>query len=226
MTRIWNIPLVAGGLWAVAVTGSAMAQQQPSSGERYAQSLSEAEITARYNTQIEQQVRSQQTEITALEQQIAGLDATAAAVEPLLQKMFTQLEEFVKNDVPFFANERSMRIEKLRDVMARVDAPAGERFRRLLEAYQIEMEYGRTMSAYKEKLADGRDAEFIRLGRVSLFYRTEDGAEAGYWDQQKKMWVADRDSARAIELALGIAKEQKAPDLIVVPVPAPQGGRS
>ncbi|HVY64896.1 MAG TPA: DUF3450 domain-containing protein [Gammaproteobacteria bacterium] len=226
MTRIWKYPRVAGGLLAVALTGSALAQQQPTGGDRYARTLAEAEITARYNTQIEQQLRSQQGEIAALEQQIAGLDATAEAVEPLLQKMYTQLDEFVKNDVPFFPAERAQRMERLRDLMARVDAPASERFRRLLEAYQIEMEYGRTMSAYKDKLADGREAEFVRLGRVSLFYRTMDGGETGYWDNQKKSWVPDRDSARAIEQALAIAKEQRAPDLIVVPVPAAQGGRS
>ena len=225
MTRISSYRFLAAGLSAVAITSAAFAQQ-PSAGERYARTLAEAEITARYNTQIEQQLRSQQSEITAIEQEIAGLDATAAAVEPLLQKMFTQFEEFVKGDVPFFATERAARLEKLRDTMARVDAGAGERFRRLLEAYQIEMEYGRTMSAYKGKLADGRDADFVRLGRVSLFYRTSDGAESGYWDQQQKMWVQDRDSARAIEQALAIAKEQKAADLIIVPVPVPQGGRS
>jgi len=226
MTRISKYPLMAAGLLAAAMTSAALAQQQSSGADRYARTLAEAEITARYNTQIEQQLRSQQGEIAALEQQIAGLEATASQVEPLLQKMFTQLEEFVKGDVPFFAGERSARLEKLRDLMARVDATPSERFRRILEAYQIEMEYGRTMSAYKDKLADGREAEFVRLGRVSLYYRTTDGAESGYWDNQQKMWVADRDSARAIEQALAIAKEQKAPDLIVVPVPAPQGGRS
>jgi len=226
MTRISKYPFIAAGLLAAALTSAALAQQQPSAADRYARTLAEAEITARYNTQIEQQLRSQQGEIAALEQQIAGLEATASQVEPLLQKMFTQLEEFVKGDVPFFAGERSARLEKLRDLMARVDATPSERFRRILEAYQIEMEYGRTMSAYKDKLADGREAEFVRLGRVSLYYRTADGAESGYWDNQQKMWVADRNSARLIEQALAIAKEQKAPDLIVVPVPAPQGGRS
>jgi len=225
MTRIWKYRFVAAGLSAAAITGSAFAQQA-SVGEHYARTLAEAEITARYNTQIEQQIRSQQSEITTLEQEIGGLDATAAAVAPLLQKMFTQLEEFVKGDVPFFSAERAARIEKVREVMARVDAGPGEQFRRLLEAYQIEMEYGRTMSAYKEKLADGRDAEFVRLGRVSLFYRTADGAESGYWDQQQKKFVPDRNSARAIEQALAIAKETKAADLIIVPVPVPQGGRS
>jgi hypothetical protein len=224
MTRISKYPWVAGGMLMLATTS--VLAQQPSAADRYAQTLADAEITGRYNAQIEQQLRSQQAEIASLEQQLATIDGTAAQVEPLLQKMFTQLEEFVKADVPFFATERATRMEKLRDVMARVDAPPSERFRRLLEAYQIEMEYGRTMSAYKDKLADGREAEFVRLGRVSLFYRTADGAESGYWDNQQKMWVADRNSARAIEQALGIAKEQKAADIIVVPVPAPQGGRS
>ena len=225
MTRISNYRFVAAGLLAAAITSGAFAQQ-PSAGERYARALAEVDIAARYNTQIEQLIRSQQSAITAIEQEIGGLDATAAAVEPMLQKMFTQLEEFVKGDVPFFATERAARIEKLRDTMARVDASPGERFRRLVEGYQIEMEYGRTMSSYKGKLGDGRDVEFVRLGRVSLFYRTADGMESGYWDQQQKTWVPDRNSARAIEQALAIAKEQKAADLIVVPVPVPQGGRS
>jgi len=130
MTRISKYPFIAAGLLAAALTSAALAQQQPSAADRYARTLAEAEITARYNTQIEQQLRSQQTEIAALEQQLAAIDGTAAQVEPLLQKMFTQLEEFVKGDVPFLAAERAARLEKLRDLMARVDASPSERFRR------------------------------------------------------------------------------------------------
>jgi len=103
---------------------------------------------------------------------------------------------------------------------------ASEKFRRVMEAYQIEMEYGRTMSSYQQTLADGREAEMVRLGRVSLMYRTVEGGETGYWDNERKEWVADPDSAAVIEEALSIAKEEKAPDLITVPVPAPQGSRS
>ncbi len=54
-----------------------------------------------------------------------------------------------------------------------------ERYRRLLEAYQIELDYGRTMISYKGKLEDGREADFVRVGRVSLLYRTADGEEVG-----------------------------------------------
>jgi hypothetical protein len=225
MTRISTdrFARLAGGLLVVALAGSASAQE---AADRYARTLAEADITARYNTQIEQQVRSQQAEIASLEQQIAGLDATAVDVQPLIQRMFDELVQFVGADLPFMQDERSARIERLRELMARVDATTSEKFRRLLEAYQIEMEYGRTTSWYTGTLADGREAEFVRIGRVTLMYRTVDGSDTGYWDNQQKTWVADRDDSRAIEEALGMAKEERAPDLVIVPVPAPQGERS
>lgn len=226
MTSISNkkFAALAGGLLAIAATSAGVAQE--TGGDRYARTLAEAEITARYNVQIEQQIRSQEQEIAGLEEQIAAIDATAVDVQPLLQRMFDELAAFVASDVPFFKDERDQRIQRLRELMANIDASPSEKFRRIMEAYQIEMEYGRTMSSYTQTLADGREAEMVRLGRVSLLYRTVEDAESGYWDNERKEWVADPGSARAIEEALGIAKEERAPDLITVPVPAPQGGRS
>jgi seryl-tRNA synthetase len=226
MTRISHKKLAAAmaGLLTMTATNVGVAQQA-AGGDRYAQTLAQADITARYNTQIEAQLAHQQEEIAKLEQEIAALDATAVDVQPLLQRMFDELSQFVTEDVPFFKDERDTRVQRLRELMGNVETSASEKFRRLIEAYQIELEYGRTMSFYKQNLADGREAEMVRLGRVSLMYRTADG-ETGYWDNQAKQWVADPDSASSIEEALSIAKEEKAPDLIIVPVPAAQGGRS
>jgi hypothetical protein len=226
MTRISKkkFGAVAGGLLAAAAATTGVAQE--SGGDRYARTLAEADITARYNVQIEQQLASQREEIAVLEQELAGIDATAVDVQPILQRMFDELVAFVAGDVPFFKEERDQRIERLRELMSNVDTPTSEKFRRLMEAYQIEMEYGRTMSSYRQTLADGREAEMVRLGRVTLLYRTVEDEETGYWDNERKEWVADPDSSAAIEEALGIAKEERAPDLIIVPVPAPQGGRS
>lgn len=97
-----------------------------------------------------------------------------------------------------------------------------ERYRRLLEAYQIELEYGRTMVAYKGKLEDGREADFVRVGRVTLLYRTADGEESGYWDAQQKKWVVENEYNKAIEATLLMATKEIPPDLTAVPVPAPQ----
>jgi seryl-tRNA synthetase len=188
--------------------------------------MADAAITQRYNTQIEQQLRSQAQEIASLEQQIAGLDATAVDVQAMLQRMFDDLVAFVQSDVPFFKQERDQRIERLTELMQSVEAQPSEKFRRLIEAYQIEMEYGRTMSAYRQTLDDGRDAEMVRLGRVVLMYRVMEGGEVGYWDNERKQFVADPGARAAIENALSIAKEEKTPDLISVPVPAAQGARS
>jgi len=111
--------------------------------------------------------------------------------------------------------ERALNEEKERALNA-------ERYRRLLEAYQIELDYGRTMISYKGKLEDGREADFVRVGRVSLLYRTADGEEAGYWDAQQKQWVVANEYNKAVEIAVLIATKESAPDLITVPVPAPQ----
>jgi uncharacterized protein DUF3450 len=212
--------IVAG---VAGVVGVALAQD---SSTRYAQLRKDADIIARYNTHLEQLLQSQQMEIASIEEQIAALDAVALDVAPLLQRMFDDLEQFVTSDVPFFRNERAERISRLRDVMNQVDASPSEKYRRLMEAYQIELEYGRTMDSYKEALSDGREAEFVRLGRVSLMYRTVDGGETGYWDKDQNTWVVDDDYDRVIERALRIAKEEEAADLITVPVPAARDGRS
>jgi seryl-tRNA synthetase len=226
MTRISNNKLAAKafGLLSLAAAGAVVAQE--TGGDRYARALAEAAITQRYNTQIEQQLRSQEEEIASLEQQIAGIDATAVDVQTMLQRMYDDLTAFVQNDVPFFKEERDQRMQRITELMQNVEASPSEKFRRLMEAYQIEMEYGRTMSAYKQALDDGREAEVVRLGRVVLLYRVIEGGETGYWDNTQKKWVADPGSRAAIENALSIAKEEKAPDLIIVPVPAPQGARS
>jgi uncharacterized membrane-anchored protein YhcB (DUF1043 family) len=226
LSRSIRMPTGAAWLGAIALCAVAGVSAAQDADARYAKLLSDADITARYNGAIEAQLQSQQKEMESLQAQIAGMDATAAEVPAMLQKMFEQLDAFVSGDVPFLQKERAERVSRLRDLMGQTDKSAGEKFRRLLEAYTIEMEYGRTMESYSGALADGREADFVRLGRVSLMYRTADGAEVGYWDQQQKTWVVAPEYKRSIELALRIAKQTVAPDLITVPVPAPQGGKS
>ncbi len=212
------------GLWTVALCSVMGVAASQDAGTRYAQTVTDAAVTERYNTTIQQYLTSQEEEIASLQRQIAELDTTAVEVTPLLQRMFEELERFVLADVPFLKMERDTRLERLRTVMGNIQATPSEKFRRIFEAYQIEMEYGRTMDAYKEML-DGQETQFVRLGRVSLMYVKEDG-ETGYWDNQQKAWIKDQDYARAIQQALEIANETTAQDLITVPVPAPQGGRS
>ncbi len=260
--------MVFWGLGAVLLTSTTLVSaEDQSAGARYAKILAESESLARYNEQLTAQLESQQAQVAHIEKQLTEIDATAAQVPSLIQKMFESLETFLANDLPFLdptqagPDSRQERIARIRDLMAKdsasnedVNAPNAEdasapvmdeatasvaeqeraakadkqrvlnaeRYRRLLEAYQIELDYGRTMVSYKGKLTDGREADFVRVGRVSLLYRTADGEESGYWDAQQKKWVVANEYNKAIENAILIATKESAPDLVIVPVPAPQ----
>lgn len=202
--------------------GTAGAQDAAS---EYAGLMAEVDSFTRYNAQLEELLQSQSAKIAGFEAQIGSLEGTAAAMQPLVQKMFRSLEEFVANDLPFRMEERSQRIDTLRLLMEE-EGQVAEKFRRLLEAYQIEIEYGRTLDAYPGKLQDGRDVFFVHLGRVSLMYRTTDGSETAYWDADQGAWVVDSDYARAVEEAIKMSEESIAPDLVTLPVPVARETRS
>ena len=260
--------MVFWGLGTVLLTSTALVSaQEQSAGDRYAKILADAESLTRYNAQLTDQIGAQQSQVLQVEQQLTEIDATAAQMPALIQKMFESLEAFIAADLPFLdptqagPDSRQERIVRIRDLMTKEIASdeeesasntgeegaviAGEesasiadkeralkedkeralnaeRYRRLLEAYQIELDYGRTMISYKGKLEDGREADFVRVGRVSLLYRTADGEEAGYWDAEQKKWVVANEYNKAVENAVLIATKESTPELVTVPVPAPQ----
>jgi len=200
---------------------------------RYRQALADAQSFARYNEQLEAQVGSQKTAIDDMHVQLSEIENTHRAVLPLLQRMVDTLEQFVKLDVPFLVEERTRRLGLLRELMKAADVTPSEKFRRVLEAYQIEMDYGTTLEAYEGPLGEGGQAAetertvlFARLGRIALLYQTLDGKEAGHWDVEARRWVRDDSLLRNIEEAVRVARKMGAPDMITVPVPAPKGDNS
>jgi len=195
---------------------------------RFQQASAEAESLERFNRQLEEQVNTQNKEVASIEKQLVDIETTTREVQPLMLRMVDTLAEFIALDVPFYLEERIARVNNLKQLMPRADVVISEKYRLILEAYQIELDYGRTFDSYEGRLGTGPDArtvEFARLGRVSLMYRTLDGSETGYWDAQKKDWVADPSYRDAIEQALDVANGGD-PDLLTVPVPPPQEVRS
>ncbi|MFQ3194775.1 MAG: hypothetical protein ACI9N3_001604, partial [Colwellia sp.] len=97
-----------------------------------------------------------------------------------------------------------------------------EKFRRVLEAYQVEVDYGRTIEAYTGLIdiaGSEQNVDFLRIGRVSLVYQTRDGTKLGLWDNASKSWKPLSAQYRLdINKGLRIARKQLAPDLIIVPV--------
>jgi len=182
-----------------------------------------------YNELMRAQTNGQQAMLDDIALSMDQVDVINRQIVPLMMRMIDGLEQSIALDVPFLMEERTERVGRLRSIMERSDVPVSEKFRNVLEAYQIELDYGNWLEAYEGRLGTGADArtvEFVQLGRVSLMYRTLDGSEAGYWDANQKTWVVDPSYRDAIEAAVRIAKGDDPPDLLTVPVPAPQEVRS
>ncbi len=206
-----------------------MVDRTQDAANKYAQALAELESLNKYNEGLQKQVDAQQGEMASISRQLTEIETTNREVMPLMERMVDMLDKFVAADSPFFIEERTTRVNTLKEIMGRADVAISEKYRRILEAYQIELEYGRTMDAYEGSMGEGgstRTVQFIRLGRVSLMYRTLDGSETGYWDAQQKSWVQDNSYADVVRHALAVARKEGAPDLIRVPVPAPTEVRS
>ena len=201
-----------------------MADQTQGLLAKYQQTLADTESLKKYNDQLAVQVKSQTERIANMKRELGEIENTQRDVLPLMQRMIGTLEQFVKLDVPFLIDERTRRVENLKQMMTRADVSTSEKYRRILEAYQIEMEYGRTLEAYEGKIGEGdqaRTVQFVRVGRVALMYQTPDGKETGYWDAGAKNWMVDNGYSSDVRDAIRIAKKQGAPDLLWAPVQAP-----
>jgi hypothetical protein len=194
--------------------------------DEYRRALTDAESYSTYANQLEAQVSSQREEMAEMDRQLLEVETTSREVLPLMQNMLDTLEQFVALDVPFLMEERTRRVAMLKQMMTRADVAISEKYRRIVEAYQVEMDYGRTIEAYEGALPrDGgepRTVQFLRVGRVTLLYQTLDGRETGYWEADQKRWVVANEYAHGFKEGVAVAKKVRAPEMLMVPVPAPQ----
>jgi hypothetical protein len=216
--------VAASDQWMVAQVDSQkrvdkLADEKQSLADDYRNTLRESDSLKLYIDQLKAQLKSQQDEMDSIRGEQRNIAQTNIEILPLMQDMLATLGQFVDLDMPFLLDERHERIKKLNDMMPRADVTVSEKFRRIVEAYQVEIDYGRTIESYTASL-NGKDVAFLRVGRVGLLYQTPDGKETGYWDRTKKDWVADNSYADGVHEGLKVARKQTAPDLLIVPVQA------
>jgi len=190
--------------------------------DQYRRTISETQSLATYNDQLQAIVSSQENEIASINQQLEGLEATNRDVVPLMIDMATRIGRLVDADMPFRLEERQERARRLVDILDDADITTSEKYRLIIEAYQTEIEYGRTTEAYEGELDDGKRVQFLRIGRTLLFWQSSDGSETGWWNPIKREFeTLDPQYRLPVSDGLAIARNQVAPDLIRLPVPAP-----
>lgn len=187
--------------------------------ERYRAATWQAQQLTVYAGQLDDLLASQQQEVQSLQRQIVEMDRVEEQLLPLMLRMLDSLEKFVKLDLPFLQEERNDRLQSLRRAMSDPEVGTAERFRRLLEAYQIETDYGRTLGVERAEI-DGVVVDVLRVGRTALFSLALDGKQAARWDAAAQKWEPlSRRHVVELKRGIRIAREVAAPDLLVLPMP-------
>ncbi len=178
-----------------------------------------------YNRLMRAQVEGQEATLEDIALSMDQVDVINRQIFPLMERMIDGLEQSISLDIPFLMEERTKRIVDLKNIMERSDVTVAEKFRKVMEAYQIENDYGTSSEYYEESLTiDGATRAFnmLRIGRIGLYFQSDDTKITGRWDNQAREWVIDNSARNEVRKGLRMARQLIAPELIVIPIQVPE----
>ncbi len=179
-----------------------------------------------YNAQLKRQIAKQKQTIKQLDVSIDQVTIINRQIGPLMEKMLASLERFVELDLPFSIDERRSRLDFVKNAIENPNVEVSEKFRQVLQAYQIENNYGRTMSTYSDILPiEGVDREvnILRVGRISLLYQTTDQLVTGAYDKESRRWVEVGGAYRnPVRSGIRMAKKLETVGILDLPIAAPE----
>ena len=178
-----------------------------------------------YNRLMSAQVQGQEATLEDIKISMDQVDVINRQIFPLMERMIDGLEQSVSLDIPFLLEERINRIDVLKDTLSRSDVSVAEKFRKVMEAYQIELDYGSSAEFYKQSLNLGedygvRDYNMLRIGRIGLYFQSDNSDITGMWDVNVGDWIIDDDHRNEIRKGLRMARQLIAPELMLIPLPA------
>ena len=175
-----------------------------------------------YNAQKRIQIQAQLDLMDKYDEQLVQVVVMQRQIPPLAQRMLEGLEKYVNLDTPFHIKERTDRLKLVRDSLSNPKVTASEQVRQILEAFNIEAEYGRKLDAYEETIVIDETeivVNILRVGRLGMFYQTKDGRDTGYWDPDTQTWEEISGSYRTqIRDGIRMAKKEAPIDMLMLPV--------
>ena len=172
-----------------------------------------------YNAQKRIQIQAQLDLMDKLDEQLVQVVVMQRQIPPLAQKMLDTLETFIKLDTPFRSEERRTRVDMVRSSLAKPKVTASEQVRQVLEAYNIEAEYGRKIDTYESTLNDGTVVNILVIGRIGMFYQTKDEQSSGRWNNETGQWDELPGSYRKpIRDGIRMAKKLAPTDMLMMPI--------
>lgn len=171
---------------------------------------------------------SEKKNTAVLQENLAQAGKTQNTLAPFLEVLYLDLENHVKSDLPFAGEERNKRLAFIRSSLDDPDASLSDKFGRLLDAIQIESDYGYSVDVTQEMVEDikeGSSQVFVfRLGRLGLFRLMEADSHvqkytttAGEWQDLAKPNIGE------LRKAMEIARKKRVTTLVDLPVGSPAG---
>ena len=191
--------------------------------QQYQRITQQVDYQKAYSTELRQKLIDQDAEIAELEQAIADIQITRLHLLPLLREMLDTLEQFIHLDLPFEREQRLDAVARSNKLLSDSQVTIAEKFQRVLELYQMENDYNYNLGSYKGSIDNAgkpQTVEFLRVGRLALYYLTLDANQAAIWSQEDQQWLDISNlpgSIRQLKTAINIAREQQAPELIRLP---------
>ena len=168
------------------------------------------------------QARALDDRVAELQRRLGEADRLESSMQDTLMVIFHRLEDSVAASLPFLPEERTRRLVSVESELLRPDVTSAEKLRRLLETLQVEAGYASTVEVYQDKLEiDGEQihADVLRIGRVTVFWRTPDGKRVGGFDPVLGRWTElDGGAKRRIGLAMEMAARMRPVELIDLPL--------
>ncbi len=193
-------------------------------GDQYRSVNKEIDGLKVYNRLMTAQTNGQEATLDDISLSMDQVDVINRQIFPLMERMIDGIEQSVALDIPFLMGERRDRVDKLKDIMQRSDVSVAEKFRKVMEAYQIENDYGFTSETYRQSLEiEGtvRDYNMLRIGRIGLYFQSDDSRITGTWDADAGSYVIlGNEHRNEIKKGIRMAKDLIAPELLLLPVPA------
>lgn len=189
---------------------------------QYRYTVDTADVLRGYNDHVQRMVDDQKASITSLQDQIDSVDKIKQGVVPLMYKMIDTLGKFVELDVPMNLERRQERVEGLREIMDNADVTTSEKFRLVLEAYEIEASYGTIFDVYQGEIDLGSQkltADFVHMGRVALMAQSLDKKHSWVWNNGTRAWEElDEEYSKPITDSIAMARKQLPLDLSKLPI--------
>lgn len=168
-------------------------------------------------------VRTAEARVAERKAALEDAQRLEAGLHELLTDVVVRLQAGLAADVPFLREERARRLDFLRSSLADYELSGAEKLRRVLDAMQAELTYGRDRQlAQGMEMLDGvpRAVNLVRAGRVGLYAVALDGSQAWRWTREHGFVALDDVAGREVAAIVDELEKKQPRTLPILPVDA------